>query len=100
MKVTVYGPLRDVTSEKTVTVTFDGGTVADALAVFVENYPRAKSSLYANEGELRPSVRLSVDGERVDLDDACPPAAELTVFPAVQGGTYRRKRSDREDGHP
>lgn len=89
MQITVYGPLRSATSEKTVTLAFNGGTVEDALAVFVENYPRAKSQLYTTNGQLRASVRISVNGERVALDDDCPADAELTVFPAVQGGRRR-----------
>lgn len=86
MHVTVYGPLRSATAEKTVSLAFDGGTVEDALAVFVENYPQAKSQLYTSDGELHVSARLSVNGERVELNDDCPADAELTVFPAVQGG--------------
>ncbi|WP_227356359.1 ubiquitin-like small modifier protein 1 [Haladaptatus salinisoli] len=86
MEVTVYGPLRGATGEKTVTLPFDGGTVEDALTVFVENYPRATSQLYAADGQLRGSARISVNGKPVDLDDDCPGDAELTVFPAVQGG--------------
>jgi sulfur-carrier protein len=90
MQITVYGPLRSATGEKTVTVAFDGGTVEDALTVFVENYPRAKSQLYTTDGRLQISARISINGERVNLDDDCPADAELTVFPAVQGGVKKR----------
>lgn len=93
MQVTVYGPLRSATGEKTVEVGFDGGTVSDALAAFVEEYPRAKPQLY-DDGHLRTSVRVSVDGERADLDDECPADAELTVFPAVQGGTQSSRKRE------
>ena len=86
MQVTVYGPLRSATGDKTVQVAFDGGTVSDALAAFVDAYPRARPQLYADDGSLRPSVRLSIDGQRVDVEAKCPPDAELTVVPAVQGG--------------
>lgn len=90
MRVTVYGPLRGATGEKTVSLVFDGGTVEEALAAFVEDYPRAETHLYAPGGQLRASARFSVNGERVDSDDRCPADAELTVFPAVQGGTDSR----------
>ncbi|NHN60080.1 MULTISPECIES: ubiquitin-like small modifier protein 1 [Halorussus] len=93
VQVTAYGPLRSATGGKTVEFEFDGGTVRDALAVLVEEYPRAKSQLYDDEDRLRTSVRLSVNGERVDPDDECPAGAELTVFPAVQGGRWRRQKS-------
>ncbi|WP_435176417.1 ubiquitin-like small modifier protein 1 [Halorussus sp. AFM4] len=92
MQVTVYGPLRSATGEKTVELAFGGGTVRDALAVFVEEYPRARSQLYDDDDRVRSSVRVSVNGERADLDDGCPADAELTVFPAVQGGDGRRGR--------
>lgn len=86
MDVTVYGPLRSATGEKSVTMAFDGGTVGDALAAFVDAYPRAESYLYATDGTLRSSVRVLLDGTRAKLDDECPADATLTVFPAVQGG--------------
>lgn len=87
MQVTVYGPLRSATGKKTVMLNFEGGTVKDALDAFVENYPRTKSQLYDENEAARSSVRVSVNGERANLDDECPSDAELTVFPAVQGGT-------------
>ncbi|GKZ14692.1 hypothetical protein HAL_25730 [Haladaptatus sp. T7] len=86
MRLTVYGPLRSATGEKTVSMAFDGGTVEDALAAFVERYPRAETQLFDDDGSLRTSARISVNGERVEVDDACPADAEVTVFPAVQGG--------------
>ncbi|MFH5800596.1 ubiquitin-like small modifier protein 1 [Haladaptatus sp. CMAA 1911] len=86
MRVTVYGPLRSATGEKTVSVRFDGGSVKEALAAFVEQYPRAKTQLYGDDGRLQGSARISVNGERVGENDACPSDAELTVFPPVRGG--------------
>jgi sulfur-carrier protein len=86
MRVTVYGPLRSATGEKTVSLAFDGGSVKEALAAFVERYPRAEAQLYDDGGRLRSSARISVNGERAGVNDACPGDAELTVFPPVQGG--------------
>ncbi|ELZ05571.1 ubiquitin-like small modifier protein 1 [Natrialba asiatica] len=86
MQVIVYGPLRSATGEKTVEVDHDGETVADALAAFVEQYPRAKSQLYSDDGKLRGSVRVSVDGDRSTPDDQCPTDASVSVYPAIQGG--------------
>lgn len=94
MEVTVYGPLRGATGEKTVSVAFDGGTVEEALAAFVESYPGAESQLYTDDGRLQISARLSVNGDRVGLDDSCPADAELTVFPAVQGGSEEDRRPE------
>lgn len=85
LEITVYGPLRSATGGKRVEIGFEGETVADALDAFVAAYPRARSQLY-DDGSLRPSVRVSVDGERAAPDDPCPPGASLALHPAVQGG--------------
>lgn len=86
MEITVYGPLRSATGEKTVELDFDGETTGDALDAFVERYPRARSQLYADDGTLRPSVRVTVDGDRADLDDHCPDDAAVALHPAIRGG--------------
>ncbi|ARS90707.1 ubiquitin-like small modifier protein 1 [Natrarchaeobaculum aegyptiacum] len=86
MEVTVYGPLRSATGDKQVRVAFEGRTVHEALEALVEAYPRAEQYLYRHDGTLASSVRISIAGERVDLDDPCPADAEVTVHPAVQGG--------------
>ena len=85
MEVTVYGPLRGATGEKTVTVDFDGGTVSDALGALVAAYPRAADHLY-DEGALTTGIRVSVDGRTADPDDDCPADADLTVHPPLRGG--------------
>lgn len=85
MELSVYGPLRGATGRKTVTLEFDGDTVADAIDAFVDAYPRAQPHLYDGE-TLRPSVRVALEGERVDLEADCPADASLALFPAVQGG--------------
>ena len=86
MEITVYGPVRSATGAKTVTLEFDGGTVADAVAAFVDAYPRAEPHLYDGD-ELRSSVRVTVDGERATMEDRVPADASLTLMPAVQGGS-------------
>lgn len=86
MRVTVFGPLRSATGEKTVEVDFAGGTVGEALDAFAEAYPQARPQLYDGGGRLRPSVRVTRDGDRVESDDDCPPDADLSVVPAVRGG--------------
>ena len=86
MRVTVYGPLRSATGEKTVEVDAEPDTVADALDAFVEAYPRAERHLVDCDGDLRSSVRVTVDGDRVTPDDACPTSSALTIHPAMRGG--------------
>ncbi|WP_126662702.1 MoaD/ThiS family protein [Haloterrigena salifodinae] len=87
MEITVYGPVRSATGAKTVSLEFDGGTVADAVAAFVDAYPRAEPHLYTDGDELRSSVRVTVDGERATMEDRVPTDASLTLMPAVQGGS-------------
>lgn len=85
MEITVYGELRAAAGGKTVELEGEFDTVGDALEGFLEAYPRAESRLL-EDGELRPSVRVMLDGERVDTDANCPPDARLQLFPAMQGG--------------
>ena len=82
----MYGPLRSATGEKTVSLEFTGETVADAIETFVDAYPRAEPQLYDGDA-LRPSVRVTVDGERAALEDPISDDASLTLLPAVQGGS-------------
>lgn len=86
MDVIVYGELRAATGEKTVELAADVGTIAEALDRFVDAYPRARSQLFDEDGNIRPSVRVMCDGERVEPDAECPPEASLQLFPAMQGG--------------
>lgn len=85
-EITVYGPLRSATGDKTVVLEWEGGTVADALAAFVDAYPRAASHLYDGDA-VRSSVRVSLGGDRAGLDDQVPEDAALAIVPAVQGGS-------------
>ncbi|AZH24511.1 ubiquitin-like small modifier protein 1 [Haloplanus aerogenes] len=86
MDLTVYGPLRSATGEKRVSVDPAEETVAGVIDAFVDAYPRAESHLVDDDGALRPSVRVTVDGERAALDDDCPADAEVALFPAMRGG--------------
>ncbi|MDT3435502.1 ubiquitin-like small modifier protein 1 [Haloarcula sp. 1CSR25-25] len=86
MEVTVYGPLRAATGSKTVEVTVDGDTVETVITAFVEAYPRAESQLIDETGDLRPSVRVMVDGDSADRDERVPPDAAIELFPAMRGG--------------
>ncbi|WP_136592061.1 ubiquitin-like small modifier protein 1 [Salinigranum halophilum] len=86
MELTVYGPLRAATGEKTVRVDAAGETVRDVLDAFVDAYPRAGAHLTDDEGTLRPSVRVVVDDERVGLDESLAGVASMQLFPAMRGG--------------
>jgi ThiS family. len=86
VEVTVYGPLRAATGGKHVTIDPDDETVRSVLDALVAAFPRAASHLVDDAGDLRPSVRVTVDGERADPDAAVPADAVVAVFPAMRGG--------------
>ena len=88
MELTVHGPLRGVTGSKTVSIATDKHeqTVQRVLEQFVVEYPRADTQLFNDDGTLRASVRVLVNGERADPETECPPTAAVTLIPAAQGG--------------
>jgi len=86
MDVVVYGPLRSAVGGKRTTIDVEGDTVAAVIDSLVEAYPRAATQLYAEDGSLRPSVRLMCDDEPIEPDERCPDGSELALFPAMQGG--------------
>lgn len=87
MEIVVYGPLRAAVGDKRAMIDVDGDTVEDVLNAFVEAYPRASDQLYAEDGSLRPSVRITCNGEPIEPDAPYPDeGGELAVFPAIQGG--------------
>lgn len=86
MDVTVYGSLRAATGAKTVEITVDGDTVGAVITAFVDAYPRAESQLVDADGELRPSVRVMVDGDNATHDQRVPSGAAVELFPAMRGG--------------
>ena len=84
--VVVYGPLRSAVGGKRATIEADGDTVADVLNAFVETYPGTADQLYADDGSLRPSVRVMHDGEAIEPADPRPDRGEIALFPAMRGG--------------
>ena len=84
--VTLYGPLRGVTGEKTVELGVPGDepTLDDVVHAFVERYPRSRDQLFTDEGTVRPSVRLLCDGEPRDRD--ADVTGDVSLVPAMRGG--------------
>lgn len=91
MDVTVHGPLRGATGSKTLSLSgFDGDpTVREVLDRLAEAHPRTEPHLFADDGTVRGSVRVLLDGETADLDANCPASADVGVVPAVRGGRSR-----------
>lgn len=86
MDIVVYGPLRSAVEGKRTAIDVDGRTVTDVLDAFVEAYPRTADQLYADDGSLRPSVRIMCDGDTLEPDDPYPAGEELAIVPAMRGG--------------
>jgi molybdopterin converting factor small subunit len=86
MELQVYGPLRAATGEKRVELQVAAETVGDLVDAFVTEYPRTASQLLDEEGAIRPSVRIMVDGERATLDRPVADDQAVKVFPAMRGG--------------
>ena len=86
MEIVVYGPLRSATGSKAVAVDPEGRTVTGVVEALRAAYPSAERHLRDDGGDLRPSVRVAVDGETAGLGADCPPDAEVRLFPAVRGG--------------
>ncbi|SFG12395.1 ThiS family protein [Halopelagius inordinatus] len=88
MDVTVHGPLRGVTGSKTLSISgFDGDpTVREVLDCLADAHPRTEPHLFADDGTVRGSVRVLLDGETAELDATCPATADVGIVPAVRGG--------------
>jgi molybdopterin synthase sulfur carrier subunit len=86
MKLTVYGPLRSATGEKTVELSLSGETVRDLLNAFVDEYPKTATHLSDDDGNIRPSVRVMIGEHKAELDDSIPKGEPVKLFPAMRGG--------------
>ena len=93
MKALVHVPgplLAYADGQGTVTVEFEGVTVADALAALWARHPRLRDRILDEQGRVRPHVNLFVDRESIrytgGLATALRADAVLSVVPAVSGG--------------
>jgi molybdopterin converting factor small subunit len=82
----IYGPLRSATGSKTVAVDLEERPVAGVVEAFRAAYPSAERHLRVDGGDLRPSVRVAVDGETAGPDADRLPDAEVQLFAAMCGG--------------
>ena len=81
----IYGPLRSATGSKTVTVDPEERPIAGVVEALRVAYPSAERYL-RDGGDLRPSVRVAVDGETAGPDADRLPDAEVQLFAAMCGG--------------
>lgn len=81
--VRLFADLRE--AAETGEVEVESSSAADAVEKLVERYPELEDRLYT-DGELRPHINLTADGEPVDGDEEVGDVDELAVFPPVSGG--------------
>jgi molybdopterin converting factor small subunit len=92
VSVSVPTPLRRFTGgEKRVEI--EGANVQAAIDALVESYPDLRAQLIDDSGELRKFVNLYLGDQNVRqladslADVPLPDGAELTIIPAIAGGT-------------
>lgn len=93
MPVTFHipGPLRSFTGgQSRVEITGDPATVRDALESLWAVWPGVRDRIVTEQGEVREHINLFVGPEDVrytgGLATPVPPAAEITIVPAISGG--------------
>ena len=86
-----YGTLREAVGEKTVAREVESGTTAlEATRAVADEYEPVESLLFRSNGEVRPNVTVSVNGDPIldESDDVTlADGDELVLAPGVSGGT-------------
>lgn len=91
VKVDLFGPLREVVGQKTVTVDAPAGaTVGEVLADVVDDHPGLRGDLLEADGTIPDSVNVTYEGTDVrHLDGAATPVSDggvVRAAPPVVGG--------------
>lgn len=97
MKVSYYIPvfLRAFTKDQSrVELEVQASTVGEALAALWSRYPGVRDRIVTEVGEVRPHVNVFVGTESIrytgGLSTPVPAGAEISIVPAVSGGTPER----------
>jgi molybdopterin synthase sulfur carrier subunit len=102
-QVTIPTPLRRFTGEDAL-VEVESDTITGILDELDRKYPGLRSRLCEEGGQLRRFFNIYVDGEDVrflnDLDTKVPAGAEVTIIPAISGGSAPPPRRLRPSGAP
>lgn len=73
-----------------VSVTPDGGTVADTLDALENDFPGIRERVVDTDGKLRRFVNLYVDEDDIRMADglatSTPDGSLISIIPAVAGG--------------
>lgn len=89
-----YGTLRDAVGEKTVVREVEAGTTGlAATRAVADEYETVGSLLFRSNGEVRPNVTVSVNGDPIldeDDDVTLEDGDEIVLAPGVSGGADGR----------
>ena len=92
VKVRIPTPLRSLTNDLDI-VAAEGGTLGAAIDGLESSYPGIKDRICDEQGEIRRFVNVYVNGEDVrfleGLTTALKPGDEVSIVPAVAGGSLR-----------
>jgi|GEM_PF-6084497 len=64
----------------------ENATVKDAIAALAQQHPDHFAKLVMVDGELLPSILLSVNDQQVDIDASLKQGDTLTLLSAISGG--------------
>jgi MoaE-MoaD fusion protein len=78
LKVKLFAAFREITGQNELDLPFEGGTVADALAVLLTQYP-------ALAGGMK-SALVMINRQYAKRETILQPGDELAVLPPVGGG--------------
>lgn len=84
VQVRLFADIREEAGESRVEA--EGATVGAVVEDLVEQHPSLEDRLYS-DGELRPHLNLTADGEPVEADCSTDDVDEVAVFPPVSGGS-------------
>ena len=85
MKVLIPGALRSYTEQGDVEVS--GATLGAVLAELDHRYSGIRFRMIDEQDQIRPHIRLFVNGEPVrDLSQPLDPADEVVIVQALSGG--------------
>ena len=87
VQVKLFGNLRQHAGEAVVSAS--GGTVWEVLEVLFSQYPALKTAVF-EDGQLRPHVRVMINGHDSELADGLETAVsdndQIAIFPPIAGG--------------
>ena len=90
VRVRIPTPLRPLTGGRAL-VEASGANVAEVIGALASDAPALRAQLLSEDGKLRSFVNLYLNGEdvrsRSGLDTALADGDELTIVPAIAGGT-------------